>query len=140
MTEQKQWSLEEIRSLIGKTIEQTLVVDLSMLRAFCQCIDESDPKWFEPVAPGFFTSVIMSGGYSSLGVPTPYKRTVAAGADWEFLKPVSTGDVITTTHQFSEIQDKTSEKGPRAILVFKSTHRNQKGEIVGISTTNVMSY
>lgn len=140
MTGQKQWSLEEIRSFIGKKTEQTLVIDRSMLRAFCQCIEESDPKWLETVAPGFFTSVFISGGYSSLGIPTPYKRTVAAGADWEFLKPITAGDVITTTHQFVDIQDKSSEKGPRAMLVFKSTHCNQKGEIVGISTTNVMSY
>ncbi len=140
MAEAKKPTLEEIRKLIGKKKDDVLEIDKSMLRAFNQCIGESDPKWEKTAHPGLLTAAMLSGGVLILGVPYPYKRGVAAGADWEYLKPIKVGDVITTTHEFADIQDKSSEKGPRALMIFKSTHKNQKGEVVAISTNTVMSY
>ena len=140
MAEAKKPTLEEVKKLIGKKKDEVFEVDKSILRLFNQCIGEADPKWEKTAHPGLLTAAMLSGSVLALGIPYPYKRGVAAGADWEFFKPIKAGDVITTSHEFADVQDKSSEKGPRVLLVFKSTHKNQKGEVVAVSSNNVMSY
>ena len=140
MTEAKKPTLEEIRKMIGKKKEEVLEIDRSLIRAYCQAIGDPSPRWRDTVPPGFLTTVVLSGSVLALNIPFPFKRGVAAGADWDYYKPIKVGDVITTTHEFAEIQDKSSEKGPRVLIIFKSTHKNQKGEVVATSTNSVMSY
>ena len=140
MTEEKRPTLEEIRARIGEKREEVVEVDKSMIRAFCQCIEDPNPRWQDVAPPGFLTTVKMSGGAVAIDIPEPYKRKVAAGGEWEFYKPIKPGDIITTSHEFSDIQDKSSEKGKRALMIFKSTHKNQKGEVVAVTTGTTMSY
>jgi len=140
MTEEKRPTVEEVKAMIGKVNKETMVMDASRVRAFCQAIGDTNPRWQEFVHPGFLTNANMSSGISGLGIPWPYKRIVAAGADWEFYKPIKIGDTITTTHEFTELQDKGSDKGPRVLMISKSKHVNQKGELVALSTGRVMSY
>lgn len=140
MAEEKRPTLEEIRTRIGEKKEHVLEIDKSMVRAFCECIGDKNPKWRDVAPPGMFTNAGISSAGVALGIPAPYKRIVAAGGDWEFYKPMKAGDIITTTHEFHDILDKGSEKGPRVLMVFKSTHKNQNGEVVAVTTANVMSY
>lgn len=141
MTERKLATLDEVRSYIGKKREESMEIDGTVIRSYCECIADQNPKWKEGIAPpGLVTTAMISSGAMLLGVPLPYKRSVAGGADWEFLKPINKGDKIDTSHEFIELQDKSSDKGPRALMVYRSTHKNQKGEIVAISTNTIMTY
>lgn len=140
MTERKFGTMDEVRTYLGKKREEEIEIDGTVIRAFCECIGDPSPNWKEIAPPGLVTTAMVSSGAMLLGVPLPFKRSVAGGADWEFFKPIKKGDTIHTVHEFSELQDKTSDKGPRALMVYKSTHKNQKGEIVAISTNTIMSY
>jgi hypothetical protein len=141
MTERKLATLDEVRSFIGKKREESMEIDGTVIRSYCECIEDQNPKWKEGIAPpGLVTTAMISSGAMLLGVPLPYNRSVAGGADWEFLKPIKKGDKIDTSHEFVELQDKSSDKGPRALMVYRSTHKNQKGEIVAISTNTIMTY
>ena len=141
MAEEKKPTIEELKATTGKAkTEEVLEIDKSILRAYCESIEDPNPRWETEAPPGFLTTVWMSGSFPALGTPLPFKRGVAGGGDWEFYKPIKAGDVITTTHEFFDIQDKSSEKGPRALLIFKATHKNQKGEIVAVTTNTMMSY
>jgi hypothetical protein len=141
MTEKKLATLDEVRSYLGKKREESMEIDGTVIRSYCECIEDQNPKWKEGIAPpGLVTTAMISSGAMLLGVPLPYKRSVAGGADWEFLKPIKKGDKIDTSHEFVELQDKSSDKGPRALMVYRSTHKNQKGEIVAISTNTIMTY
>lgn len=140
MAEAKKPTFEEVKAMVGQKKSEVLEVDRNMIDRFCQTIEDSSPKWKVQAPPCALTAAMFSGGLLVLGIPVPYKRTVAAGADWEYLKPIKPGDTITTVHEFAEIQDKSSEKGPRALLIFTSKHTNQKGEMVGVSTNTIMSY
>jgi hypothetical protein len=131
MTERKLATLDEVRSHIGRKLEESMEIDGTVIRAYCECIGDASPQWKEGVAPP---------GAMLLGVPIPFKRSVAGGADWEFVKPIKKGDKIHTSHEFIELQDKSSDKGPRALMVYRSTHKNQKGETVAISTNTIMTY
>ena len=139
MSEQKRPTFEEIKAMIGKKKVEVLEIDKSIIRNFSRCIGDPNPKWKDTAPPGLLTTVMLSGGVVALSIPLPHKRGVAAGADWEFYKPIKLGDVITTAHEFADIQDKSTEKGKRALKIFKSKHTNQKGELVAISTNSVMS-
>lgn len=140
MTNNTRPTIEEIRTRIGEKKQDVVEIDKNMLLAYCQCIEESNPKWQDTTPPGFLLMVNMSGGASSIDIPNPFPTKVAAGTDCEYLKPIKLGDTITTSHEFIDIQDKSSAKGPRALMIFKSTHKNQRGEIVAITTGSAMSY
>jgi len=141
MAEQKKPTMEELKAIAGKKKkEEVLEIDRTVIKRYAEAIGDPDPKWKDVAPPGLLTAAMLTGGFPALGIPLPFKRGVAAGGDWEFYKPIKAGDIITTTHEFAEIQDKSSEKGPRALLIFKSTHKNQKGEVVAVSTNTLMSY
>lgn len=140
MTEEKLPTFEEIKAMVGKKKEVVIEIDKNMIREYCRSVGDANPKWQNVVPPGFCITAMFSSAQASLGIPAPYKRRVDAGGDWGIFKPIKPGDTITTTHEFTDILDKTSEKGPRALVVFKSTHVNQNGEVVAISTGRGMSY
>jgi len=133
-------TFEEVKAMLGKTSEEKMTIEPSMVRAFCNAIGDTNPRWQKEVPTGYLTNANVSSGIGMLGIPMPYKRMVAAGADWEFYKPIMIGDTITTTHEFKELLDKSSEKGVRALLISHSRHVNQKGELVALSIGKVMSY
>ena len=140
MTEEKRPTVEEVIAMIGKSDTETMVMDASRVQAYVQAVSDDNPRWKEYVPPAFLTNANMSSGISGLGIPWPYKRIVAAGADWEFYKPIKIGDVITTTHEFTEVQDKGKPDAPKVLMISKSRHVNQNGELVALSTGRVMSY
>ncbi len=140
MADLKYASMEEIKALEGKKREESMEIDQHMINLYTDCIGDPNPMWKGIVPPGLITTAMISGGAMTLGIPLPHKRSVAAGADWDFYKPLKAGDTLHTTHEFFELQDKSSEKGPRALMVYKSTHKNQNGEVVAVSTNTIMSY
>jgi acyl dehydratase len=140
MAEGKLATLDEVKAYIGRKIEESMEIDGTVIKTFCECIGDPNPIWKETAPPGLVTTAMISSGAMLIGVPLPYKRSVAGGADWEFFKPIRKGDKIFTSHEFAELQEKSSDKGPRALMVYKSTHKNQRGEVVAISTNTIMSY
>lgn len=140
MVERRIAPMDEIKALQGKKSKESLEIDKHMIRLLCDCTEDPNPKWKDTAPPSMITTAMISGGALALGIPLPFKRSVAAGADWDFFKPIKAGDTINTTHEFFEIQDKSSDKGPRALMVYKSTHTNQKGEVLAVSTNTIMSY
>jgi len=140
MVERRIAPMDEIKALQGKKSKESMEIDKHMIRLLCDCIEDPSPKWKDTAPPSMITTAMISGGALALGIPLPYKRSVAAGADWDFFKPIKAGDTINTTHEFFELQDKSSDKGPRALMVYKSTHTNQKGEVLAVSTNTIMSY
>jgi len=133
-------SLDEVKTYLGKKREESMEIDGTVIRAYCECIGDPNPAWTNTAPPGLVTTAMISSGAMLIGVPLLYKRSVAGGADWEFFKPIKKGDTIHTSHEFSELQEKASDKGPRLLMVYKSSHKNQKGELVAISTNTIMNY
>jgi len=139
MVQGKMPTVEEVQAMIGKTKEEVLVIDKSLVLNYCQAVGDKNPLWNDTAPPGFLATVTMSGSVIALRIPMPYKKGVAAGADWDFYKPIKIGDVITTTHEFADMQDKSTDKGKRFLIIFKSKHTNQKGEVVAVSTNSVFT-
>ncbi len=131
---------DEVKTYLGKSIQEVMEIDGTVIRQYCECIGDPSPMWKDTAPPGLVTTAMISSGAMLIGVPLLHKRSVAGGADWDFFKPIKKGDVITTTHEFSELQDKGGDKGPRLLMVYKSSHKNQKGELVAVSTNTIMNF
>lgn len=131
-------SVEELKTLIGKQGRPTTYqIDKSMVRLYCDTIDDRNPRWKDRMPPGLLTAAMFMGE----GVPMewPYPGIVDAGLEQEYLKPIKPGDTITITNEVYNIEDKSSEKGKRLLISMKSTIKNQNGEVVATSVGRVMN-
>lgn len=131
-------TVEEMKALVGKHGgKSTIQVDKSVIRLFCSTLGDTNPKWKEIGPPGLMTCAMFVG--EGVHMDWPYPAIVDAGADWEFFEPIKLGDVLTVVNSLASVEDKSSEKGKRLLIAFKSTITNQKGETVAISTGRVMN-
>ena len=133
-------SLEEVRALEGKKVETSLVIDQHMIDLYCQCLEDNNPKWKRTSPAGLVLTPMISESAVPVGIPQPLPRAVDAGASWEILRPLRVGDTLHTTHEFVQLQDKSNEKGPRILLLYKSTHKNQQDEVVAVSTNSILFF
>ena len=132
-------SIEELKAVIGqKGAPTTYEIDKSMIRLFCDAIGDKNPKWKEVMPPGFLTAAMFIGE-GPITPAWPYPGIVDAGLELEVFKPIKPGDTITIVNELYNIEDKSSEKGKRLLVSFKSTIKNQRGEIVAASTGRVMN-
>ncbi len=132
-------NLDEFKAVIGKQGRPTVYeVDRTMIKRYCDTLGENDPKWKDRMPPGILACAKFMGE-GVMTPPWPYPGIVDAGLELEFLKPIKVGDTITIVNEFSNVEDKSSERGKRVLFSMKSTVKNQKGEVVATSTGRVMN-
>ena len=132
-------SIEELKASIGRKGDPTThEIDKSMLRRFCNAIGDNNPKWKEVMPPGLLTAAMFMGQGPTMPA-WPYPGIVDAGLELDFLKPIKPGDTITIVNEVHNVEDKSSEKGKRLLISFKSTTKNQRDEVVATSTGRVMN-
>ena len=153
MPEEKILTFEELQALAGKVqVTETLEVEKSIIRNFAQAIGDSNPLWNDEkyaqskgyrsiiAPPGFYESAIMSSAFTRLRPRMPIGRGVDAGGEWEILKPIEAGDVLTNTFKFADVRQEEGKKGPKTFLKFETEHVNQKGEVVARSRSQIMKF
>ena len=139
MAQGKSPTIEELKTMIGRRAPETVVeIHKSMFRLFCDCMGETNPKWRNVAHPGLLFEALFFG--EGLPVEFPFAGIVDLGSEIEFRKSIEPGDVITTVTEFADIQDKSGEKGRRALMTFRSTQKNQREEVVAVSTSRMMSF
>ena len=82
---------------------------------------------------------MLSGMVTYPELPLPYKRTLDGRADWGFLKPVYTGDTLTSVTRFISFEEHKGKSGPLLLLNFEAIHRNQENEIVARSKNTLIN-
>jgi len=132
-------SIEELKAVIGqKGAPTTYEIDKSMLRRFCDAIGDNNPKWKEVMPPGLLAAAMFMGQGPTMP-PWPYPGIVDAGLELESFKPIKPSDTITIVNEVHNVEDKSSERGKRLLISFKSTTKNQRGEVVATSIGRVMN-
>jgi len=132
-------SIEELKAVIGqKGAPTTYEIDKSMLRRFCDAIGDNNPKWKEVMPPGLLAAAMFMGQGPTMPA-WPYPGIVDAGLELESFKPIKPGDTITIVNEVHNVEDKSSERGKRLLISFKSTTKNQRGEVVATSIGRVMN-
>jgi acyl dehydratase len=117
----------------------TYAVGREKVREYAQAVGETDPRYLDPeaaretgfadvVAPPMFAAVysgpavfpaIMESGLD-------FARMVHGAQEFTWHEPVVAGDEITTEAELGE----QSERGGLQFYVFKTTSKNQRGELV----------
>ena len=117
----------------------TYAVGREKVREYAYAVGETDPRYLDPekareagfadvIAPPMFAAVyagpavfpaIMDSGLD-------FSRMVHGAQEFTWHEPVVAGDEITTEAELEE----SSERGGLQFYVFKSTSKNQRGELV----------
>ncbi len=139
-------------------------VPLEDIRKFAKAIGDNNPLWLDvdyamgtrwrgiiapPTFVDRFTPFYVLGDDNSQGylggplpIAKPFKHGFSAGDDYENLRPVRPGDVITVTTTLDDIAERQGKPGiGRMVLIrYIKTYRNQRNEVVSICRWTSLCY
>ena len=73
--------------------------------------------------------------------PQPSRGSaVNAGNEYEFLRPVHVGDILTSRFSITAIEEKHGKVGQMFLIRTETRFENQKAELVGRATGNVLRW
>ena len=137
---------DEMRSLIGIESKPSVYeIQKEPIRRWAEAIGDDNPLYHDEKYArksrfgGIITPPGMVGNYSfpvKVGGPlpqaeSPFWRRFNGGNEFEFLKPVQAGDVLTSTTKLVDLQERRGRPGIGRMLIqtIESTFKNQKGEV-----------
>jgi acyl dehydratase len=135
------------KSLIGKTGKPfTMPIEWSKVRELARAIRDPNPLYFDPelakkecggipVPPTFLQVAAFWMGAESMPTANFDLRRILHGEqDFEFLKPVFVGDVLTGTSRIADVYEKEGGRGGKmTFLITEIEYKNQKGETVAFA-------
>ena len=142
---------EELRKTIGVAKQSTTIdMEKGMLRQFVDAIDDPNPLWSDEeyakktqyggitFPPGILAAAMMGGSGPRLDIPLG--RILDGGGEWEFLKPMRPGDVITAVGTVSDIREREGSVGKMLFIVSNIEWKNQRGELVATGRATLIMY
>ena len=135
------------RSHIGRTGEPvTMHIERGKIREFAKAIKDDDPLYFDeayarqeaggimPPATFLQTVTHWDDGRGRPRVPMDLKRTLHGEQEFEFLRPIFAGDVLTAVSRITDLYEKAGRRGGTMTFVVTETEfTNQRGEVVARS-------
>ncbi len=127
------------RSLIGVWgRENTLRVETGKVREFARAVKDPNPLYFDEsgaLAPPTFLMTIAHWlrdlGDTRLAVKLDYRRLLHGEQEFEYVKPIRAGDVLTFRSRTKDVTEKQGKRGGTMTFVLGETEfRNQQGEVV----------
>jgi acyl dehydratase len=117
----------------------TYAVGREKVREYAHAVGETDPRYLDPeaareagfddvVAPPMFAAVYAGRAVFPAIVESrlDFSRMVHGAQEFTWHEPVVAGDEITTEAEL----DEQAERGGMQFFVFKTTSKNQRGELV----------
>lgn len=146
------------RSWIGKSGEPVVMhVDRGKIREFAKAIKDDDPVYLDEAhatreAGGIMPPVtfletlrLWDDGRGRPRPPIDLKRALHGEQDYELLRPIHAGDVLTARSRVADVYEKPGRRGGTMTFVVTETEfTNQRGELVararavGIETGQVV--
>ena len=130
------------KSIIGASLgTTTFPVERGKVREFARAILDEAPEYMsdKPVAPPTFTMTTAFWDRVPSG-PTPdpgfkdYRRVLHGEQQFEYLRPVNAGDMLTGETKIADVYTKEGSKGGTLyFVVFETVWKNQDGEDAVIS-------
>ena len=149
------------KSYIGRTgAPVTMHVERGKIREFARAIKDDDPMYFDEahatreaggiMPPVTFLQTVThwdNDGSSRVRVPFDLKRVLHGEQEYEFLKPIHAGDVLTAVSRIVDIYEKPGKRGgSMSFAVTETEYKNERGELVArarhitIETGQVVKY
>jgi len=148
---------DEIRQALNVESEPSVYeIEKEPIRRWADAIGDLNPLYHdeEYAKKCGYRSLVAPPGFMGQyafavkrGKPAPMPRSrrsfttnLNGGSEYEFLKPIQAGDVITATSKVVDIFERKGRLGPMLFTVRETTYKNQKGEIVLKSRGTGISY
>jgi acyl dehydratase len=127
------------RSLIGVWgPEGRMRVEFGKVREFARAVKDDNPVYFDEaraLAPPTFLMTIAhwlgSLGETRSAVKLDYRRLLHGEQEFEYLRPIRAGDVLTFRSRTKDVFEKQGRRGGRMLFIIGETeYRDQRGEVV----------
>jgi acyl dehydratase len=133
------------KSYIGSSgAPVTMHVERGKIREFARAIKDDDPMYFDEahatreaggiMPPVTFLQTVThwdNDGSSRVRVPFDLKRVLHGEQEYEFLKPIHAGDVLTAVSRIVDIYEKPGKRGgSMSFAVTETEYKNERGELV----------
>jgi len=126
------------RSLIGVWgPEGTMRVELGKIREFARAVKDENAAYQAdaPVAPPTFLMTIAHWigdlGKTRSAVKLDFRRLLHGEQEFEYVKPIRAGDVLTFRSRTKDVFEKAGKRGGKMLFIIGETeYKNQRGEVV----------
>lgn len=152
----------EVTKFIGKPGEaRTLEVEKGAIKRLVEAEDDPNPLYNDEdyakkskfggiiAPPAFFgwpIKTVKGGGPTApelrqalvdIGYKNP--APVNAGEEYDFFRPVRSGDILTAVPSIKDISEREGKTGKMVFIISETTYANQKGELVA-KARGIMMY
>ncbi len=94
---------------------------------------------FDPANRAFRKYPDLSHMATTLPFQPPFPRTFQAFYEFTFYAPLRPGDIITSSARIGDIYEREGKSGRMLFIRMDNEHRNQKNELVGITSEAMVS-
>ncbi len=156
---------EEMRKSLGTRLFQDFppdVVSIWAIDRFMEATTDDNPLWrderyakktrwggiiappaflhvFDPANRAFRRLPDLSHMASTLPFQPPFLRTFQAFYEFRFFVPLRPGDTITSISKIGDIYERKGKAGRMVFIRMDNEHRNQREELVGITSEAMVS-
>ena len=151
---------DEMRAVVGvENPGGTAEVTTTGIRMFARAVGYTDLIFYDEdeakkqgysgliAPPGYLGTGVyrpstsgQADGPPGGGLDIPYKRILNGGTTYEYLEPIVAGDVITSSSQITDFQEREGSIGPMLITYRQTTFKNQDGVVVAFMRGNLIQY
>jgi acyl dehydratase len=135
------------RSLIGQWgPDSTMRIELGKIREFAKAVKDTNPTYKDAehaTAPPTFLMTLAHWigdlGQTRSAVKLDYRRLLHGEQEFEYVKPVRAGDVLTFRSRTKDVFEKDGRRGGKMLFVIGETEfKNQRGEVVAYMRNTVI--
>jgi acyl dehydratase len=117
--------------------EATMHVEHGKVREFARAVKDPNPAFASDAAlapPTFLMTIshwVGDLGKTRSAVKLDYRRLLHGEQDFEYVKPIRAGDVLTFRSRTKEVFEKAGKRGGKMLFIIGETEfKNQRGEVV----------
>ncbi len=126
--------------------EVTMRIELGKIREFVKAVKDPNPIYLDEarcVAPPTFLMTMAHWigdlGATRAAVKLDYRRLLHGEQEFEYLRPIRPGEVLTFRSRTKDVFEKTGKRGGTMLFVIGETEfRNQRGEVVAYLRNTVI--
>ena len=133
------------RSLIGVWgPETTMHVELGKIREFARAVKDDKREYRDgTLAPPTFLMTLAHWigdmGQTRTAVKLDYRRLLHGEQDFEYVRPIRAGDVLTFRSRTKDVFEKAGKRGGKMLFIIGETeYKNQRGEVVAYSRNTLI--
>lgn len=142
--------MELDQSLIGLTGPQYVFeVEKRHIRQFAEAIGDPNPLYVDEeyakstiyggiIAPPSFPVAIGTDSGQGIKLPLDYSRMLHGEQEFIYQRPIRAGDRLYCQMKVTNVYEKEGKNGPMQFLVMDTEMKDEAGELVVISRTNII--